>query len=50
MKSFTLAAAPGFPAAGIETLETGCEIGFHFVDVTTARAGLNGYIHTLKMQ
>ena len=45
-----IAAGLGFPAAGIETLETGCEIDFHFVDGTTARAGLNDYVYTLKKQ
>jgi hypothetical protein len=45
MKSVTLAAAPGFPAE-----ETGCEIDFHFGDVTTAGPSLNGYVRTLKEQ
>lgn len=45
-----IAASLGFPAAGIKTLETGCEIDFHFVDSATAKAGLNGYVYTLKKQ
>ena len=34
----------------IKTLETGCEIDFHFVDATTAKIGLNDYVYTLKKQ
>jgi uncharacterized protein YdaL len=45
-----IAASLGFPAAGIKTLETGCEIDFHFVDGATAKAGLNDYVYTLKKQ
>jgi hypothetical protein len=45
-----IAASLGFPAAGIETLETGCEIDFHFVDGSTAKIGLNDYVYTLKKQ
>ncbi len=45
-----IAATLGFPAAGIKTLETGCELDFHFVDGTTAKAGLNDYVYTLKKQ
>ncbi len=45
-----IAAALGLPAAGIKTLETGCEIDFHFADGTTAKAGLNDYVYTLKKQ
>lgn len=43
-----LAAALGFGDARIKTLETGCEIDFHFVDDTTAEVGLNNYVYTLK--
>jgi hypothetical protein len=43
-----LAASLGFAAKSIRTLETGCEIDFHFVDTTTAEIGLNDYIYTLK--
>jgi hypothetical protein len=45
-----IATSLGFPAADIKTLETGCGIDFHFVDGTTARAGLNDYVYTLKKQ
>jgi hypothetical protein len=45
-----LAASLGFAAPKIKTLETGCEIDFHFVDETTAEAGLNNYVYTLKKQ
>jgi len=45
-----LAASLGFTGAKIRTLETGCEIDFHFVDDTTAEAGLNNYVYTLKKQ
>jgi len=40
----------GFTGTKIRTLETGCEIDFHFVDDTTAEAGLNNYVYTLKKQ
>jgi hypothetical protein len=45
-----IAASLGFPGTGIKTLETGCEIDFHFVDATTAEVGLNNYVYTLKKQ
>jgi hypothetical protein len=45
-----IAASLGFSEAGIKTLETGCEIDFHFVDATTAEIGLNDYVYTLKKQ
>jgi hypothetical protein len=45
-----IAASLGFPAAGIKTLETGCEFDFHFIDGVTAKAGLNDYVYTLKKQ
>jgi len=45
-----LAASLGFTGPKIKTLETGCEIDFHFVDETTAEAGLNNYVYTLKKQ
>ena len=47
-KQKALAAALGFGDARIKTLETGCEIDFHFVDDTTAEVGLNNYVYTLK--
>lgn len=45
-----LAASLGFSGRSIKTLETGCEIDFHFVDATTAEAALNNSIYTLKKQ
>jgi hypothetical protein len=45
-----LAAALGFAGKGIKTLETGCEIDFHFVDASTAEIGLNDRVYTLKKQ
>jgi hypothetical protein len=43
-----LAAGLGFRGPRIQTLETGCEFDFHFVDRSTAEVGLNDYIYTLK--
>lgn len=43
-----LAASLGFTGARIRTLETGCEIGVHFVDDATAEVGLNDYVYALK--
>lgn len=45
-----LATSLGFAGGKIKTLETGCEIDFHFVDDTTAEIGLNNYVYTLKRQ
>lgn len=45
-----LAASLGFAGPKIKTLETGCELDFHYVDETTAEAGLNDYVYTLKKQ
>jgi len=46
-----IAASLGFSKPGsIKTLETGCEIDFHFVDDATAEIGLNDYVYTLKKQ
>ena len=45
-----LAASLGFAGKKIKTLETGCEIDFHFVDAATAEIGLNDYVYTLKKQ
>jgi len=45
-----IAASLGFAGTAIKTLETGCEIDFHFVDATTAEVGLNDYVYTLKKQ
>jgi hypothetical protein len=33
-----------------KTLETGCEIDFHFVDAATGEIGLSNYVYTLKKQ
>jgi len=43
-----IAASLGFTGTVIKTLETGCEIDFHFVDATTAEVGLNDYVYTKK--
>jgi hypothetical protein len=45
-----IAASLGFAGPRIKTLETGCEIDFHFVDATTAKIGLNDYVYMLKKQ
>jgi hypothetical protein len=46
-----IAASLGFTKPGsIKTLQTGCEIDFHFVDDMTAEIGLNDYVYTLKKQ
>jgi len=45
-----LAASLGFAGSSIKTLETGCEIDFHFVDAATAEIALNDNVYTLKKQ
>jgi hypothetical protein len=45
-----LAAALGFTGSAFKTLETGCDIDWHFVDQTTAEVGLDDYVYTLKKQ
>jgi hypothetical protein len=45
-----LAAALGFTGTSFKTLETGCDIDWHFVDATTAEIGLDDYVYTLKRQ
>jgi hypothetical protein len=45
-----LAASLGFAGSSIKTLETGCEVDFHFVDAATAEIGLNDNVYTLKKQ
>jgi len=46
-----IAASLGFARpGGIKTVETGCEIDFHFVDEATAEIGLDDYVYTLKKQ
>jgi hypothetical protein len=44
-----IAASLGFKAR-IRTLETGCELDFHFVDEARAKTGLNDYIYELEKQ
>jgi hypothetical protein len=45
-----LAAALGFTGTAFKTLETGCDIDWHFVDQATAEVGLDDYVYTLKKQ
>jgi hypothetical protein len=45
-----LAATLGFSGTSFETLETGCEIDWHFVNRSTAEIGLDNYVYTLKKQ
>jgi hypothetical protein len=45
-----LAASLGFAGKKIRTLETGCEMDFHFLDAATAEIGLNDYVYTLSKQ
>ncbi len=45
-----LAEQLGFSGKTFQTLETGCEIDWHFVDQTTAKIGLNDFVYTLKKQ
>jgi len=45
-----LATSLGFLEKNIKTLETGCEMDFHFVDAMTAEIGLNDTVYTLKKQ
>jgi hypothetical protein len=45
-----IAAAAGFRGISWKTLETGCEIEFHFIDERTAAIGLNNYIYKLQKQ
>jgi hypothetical protein len=45
-----LAAALGFTGTSFKTLETGCDIDWHFVDPSTAEVGLDDYVYTLKKQ
>ena len=45
-----LAASLGFIGKRIKTLETGCELDFHFIDETTAETGLNNTVYTLRKQ
>jgi hypothetical protein len=45
-----IAAGLGFVGTSWKTLETGCEIDWHFVDPSTAEIGLDDYVYTLKKQ
>jgi hypothetical protein len=45
-----IAASLGFTGSFIKTVETGCEIDFHFVNATTAEIGLNNTVYRLKKQ
>jgi hypothetical protein len=45
-----LAEQLGFSGKTYPTLETGCEIDWHFVGPTTAKIGLNDFVYTLKKQ
>ena len=48
-----LAASVGFVGSKWKTVETGCEIDWHFpnaADLTTAKIGLNDWVYTLKKQ
>jgi hypothetical protein len=42
-----LAASLGFTGTSFKTLQTGCEIDWHFVDASTVEIGLNDYVYTL---
>jgi hypothetical protein len=45
-----VAAGVGFRGTNWKTLETGCEIDFHFIDDRTAAFALNNYIYRLQKQ
>ena len=45
-----LAHGLGFIGTSFKTLETGCEIDWHFVDPRTAEIALDNYVYTLKKQ
>lgn len=45
-----LATSLGFTGTSFKTLETGCEIDWHFVDSATAEVALDDYVYTLKKQ
>jgi len=45
-----LAHALGFQGESFQTLETGCEIDWHFVNRTNAKIGLDNYVYTLRKQ
>ncbi len=45
-----LAASLGFTGTSFKTLETGCEIDWHFVDTATVEVALDDYVYTLRKQ
>ena len=45
-----LATSLGFTGTSFKTLETGCEIDWHFVDSATAEVAFDDYVYTLKKQ
>jgi hypothetical protein len=45
-----LALAVGLTSMPVKTLETGCELDWHFVNQSTAEIGLNDYVYNLKKQ
>ncbi len=45
-----LAASLGFTGTSFRTLETGCEIDWHFVDKTTVEIAFDDYVYTLRKQ
>ena len=47
MTAAGLAASLGFVGASWKTLDTGCELDWHFVGPATVKIGLNNYVYTL---
>ena len=45
-----LAESLGFTGKTFQTLETGCDIDWHFVNPTTVNIGLDNFVYTLKKQ
>jgi hypothetical protein len=45
-----LAHSLGFAGSAFKTLETGCEIDWHFADPATVKIGLDNYVYTLTKQ
>ena len=45
-----LATSLGFTGTSWKTLETGCEIDWHFVNPSTVEVALNDYVYTLRKQ
>jgi hypothetical protein len=48
VRPLALARQLGFKGSAFETLETGCDIDWHFVDPNTAEIGLDDWVFTLK--